>query len=90
MRSCYVKKPILAAALVVSLALVGCNNDDAATEAPADVPAAVESLAAEAVESVAAEVDAVESMAADAQDAAASIAADAQDAVEDAVESATP
>jgi len=64
-----VKKTIAAGALVLSLFVVGCNNNDAtpapATEAPA---AAVESMAAEveeAVESVAAEVvDAVESPAA--------------------------
>jgi PBP1b-binding outer membrane lipoprotein LpoB len=64
-----VKKTIVAGALVLSLFVVGCNNNDAtpapATEAPA---AAVESMAAEveeAVESVAAEVvDAVASPAA--------------------------
>lgn len=63
------KKTIVAGALVLSLFVVGCNNNDAtpapATEAPA---AAVESMAAEveeAVESVAAEVvDAVASPAA--------------------------
>jgi uncharacterized lipoprotein NlpE involved in copper resistance len=62
-----VKKTILAGALVVSLFVVGCNNDSA-TPAPAtEAPAAVESVAAEvegAVESVAAEVEAaVESVA---------------------------
>jgi PBP1b-binding outer membrane lipoprotein LpoB len=55
-----VKKTIAAGALILSLFVVGCNNNDAtpapATEAPA---AAVESMAAE-VE------DAVESMVADA------------------------
>jgi PBP1b-binding outer membrane lipoprotein LpoB len=66
-----VKKTIAAGALVLSLFVVGCNNNDAtpapATEAPA---AAVESMAAE-VE------DAVESMAAEVEDAAESMVADA-------------
>jgi hypothetical protein len=63
-----VKETIAAAALVISLVAVGCNNDSA-TPAPASEPAAVESVAAEvedAQESVAAEVeDAVESLAAE-------------------------
>jgi uncharacterized lipoprotein NlpE involved in copper resistance len=56
------KKSIAAAALVLGLLVVGCNNDSAATPTPV--------------------VDAVESMAAEAQDAAASIAAEAEGAVE--------
>jgi len=63
-----VKKTIAAGALVLSLFVVGCNNNDA-TPAPAtEAPAAVESMAAEveeAAESMAAEVEeAVESPAA--------------------------
>ena len=62
------KKTIAAGALVLSLFVVGCNNNDA-TPAPAtEAPAAVESMAAEveeAAESMAAEVEeAVESPAA--------------------------
>ncbi|HZW00283.1 MAG TPA: hypothetical protein VFF55_01865 [Candidatus Deferrimicrobium sp.] len=64
------KKTIAAGALVLSLFVVGCNNNDA-TPAPAtEAPAAVESMAAE-VE------DAVESMAAEVEDAAESMVADA-------------
>ena len=69
------KKTIAAGALVLSLFVVGCNNNDA-TPAPAtEAPAAVESIAAE-VE------DAVESVAAEVEDAAESMAAEVVDAVE--------
>jgi PBP1b-binding outer membrane lipoprotein LpoB len=65
-----VKKTIAAGALVLSLFVVGCNNNDATPAPASEAPAAVESLAAEvedAVESTAAEVeDAAESMAAEA------------------------
>jgi uncharacterized lipoprotein NlpE involved in copper resistance len=67
-----VKKTVLAGALVMSLFVVGCNNNEA-TPAPTEAPAAVESAAAEveeAVESVAAEVEeAVESVAAEVEEA---------------------
>ncbi len=75
-----VKKIIVAAALVMSLAVIGCN-DDKATPEPTTQAEAVESMAAEAVdaiESITAEVvdaaatDAVESMAAEVVDAVAS------------------
>ena len=83
------KKSIAAAALVLGLLVVGCNdNADATPTPPAE---AVESIAAEAqdaVESIAAEAqDAVESMAAEAEDAVESMAAEVEDAVESAVES---
>jgi uncharacterized lipoprotein NlpE involved in copper resistance len=69
-----VKKTIAAAALVLSLAVVGCNNNSATPE-PTEPAAAVESVAAE-VE------DAVESVAAEVEDAEASVAAEVEDAVE--------
>jgi PBP1b-binding outer membrane lipoprotein LpoB len=66
-----VKKTIAAGALVISLFVVGCGGDKATPVPATDAPAAVESMAAEAVESMAAEVeDAVESMAAEASPAA--------------------
>jgi uncharacterized lipoprotein NlpE involved in copper resistance len=72
-----VKKTILAGALVMSLFVVGCNNDSA-TPAPTEPAAAVESMAAEvegAVESMAAEVEgAVESVAAEVEAAVESVA----------------
>ncbi len=71
-----VKKIIVAAALVMSLAVIGCN-DNKATPSPTAPAQAVESMAAEAVASTAAEVEAVESMAADVQGAVESMAADA-------------
>jgi PBP1b-binding outer membrane lipoprotein LpoB len=76
-----VKKSIIAVALVASMALVACNNNDA-TPAPTTEAQAVESLAAEvqataeAVQSMAAE--AVESMAAEAEGAVESLAAEAE------------
>lgn len=68
------KKSIAAAALVLGLLVVGCNNDADAT--PTLAPA-------EAVESMAAEVvDAIESQAAEAVDAVESQAAEVVDALE--------
>lgn len=61
------KKTIVAGALVLSLFVVGCNNDKA-TPVPTTEAQAVESMAAEAV-------DAVESVAAEVVDAVASPAA---------------
>ncbi len=72
-----VKKIIVAGALVMSLAVIGCNNDSA-TPAPTTPAQAVESMAAEAVETTAAEVESVESMAAEVE---ATIAADVEGAV---------
>jgi uncharacterized lipoprotein NlpE involved in copper resistance len=69
-----VKKTILAGALVMSLFVVGCNNN-AATPAPTEAPAAVESMAAEVEE-------AAESMAAEAEGAVESVAAEVEEAVE--------
>ncbi len=78
------KKTIVAGALVLSLFVVGCNNDKA-TPAPTTEAQAVESMAAEAqgaAESLAAEVEgAAESAAADAQEAVESMAAEVVDAV---------
>ena len=69
------KKAIIAAALVLSLAVVACDNGDEATPEP--------TTPAEAVESIAAEVqDATETMAAEAEGAVESMAAEAEDAVE--------
>ncbi len=86
MRILSVKKTIIAAALVLSLAVVACDNGGDATAEPTTAADAVESIAAEAegaVESMAAEVEAtaeaVESMAAEAEE---SIAAEVEDAVE--------
>lgn len=76
------KKTIIAGALIASLALVACNNDEA-TPAPTTEAQAVESLAAD----VQATAEAVESMAAD---AAESIAAEVEGAVESAVAEASP
>ncbi len=74
------KKTIVAGALVLSLFVVGCNNDKA-TPAPTTEAQAVESMAAEAqdaVESLAAEVEgAAESTAAEVEDAAESMVAEA-------------
>lgn len=96
------KKTIVAGALVLSLFVVACNNDEAtpapATEAPG---AAVESMAAEdveAAESMAAEAsmvaeeaeDAVESMAAEEVEAAESMAAEEVEAVESLAAEASP
>jgi PBP1b-binding outer membrane lipoprotein LpoB len=68
-----VKKTIVAGALVLSLFVVGCNNDKATP---------VPTTEAQAVESMAAEVEgAAESMAADAQEAVESMAAEVVDAV---------
>jgi hypothetical protein len=48
-RSHSVKKILIAAALVASLALVACDNDDDPTAAPAtEVPAATEAAATDA------------------------------------------
>jgi PBP1b-binding outer membrane lipoprotein LpoB len=75
-----VKKTIVAGALVLSLFVVGCNNDKA-TPAPTTEAQAVESMAAEAqdaVESLAAEVEgAAESTAAEVEGAAESMVAEA-------------
>jgi len=77
-RTLSVKKTVIAAALVLSLAIVACDNGDDATTAPAEPSAAVE-----AVESMAAEVeDAAESMAAEVEDAVESMAAEVEEAVE--------
>ena len=80
------KKPIIAAALVLSLAVVACDNGNDATPEPTTPAEAVESIAAEvqdAAESMAAEVEgAAESMAAEAEGAAESMAAEVEDAVE--------
>ena len=66
-----VKKTVIAAALVLSLAIVACDNGGDATVAPAEPSAAVE-----AVESVAAEVEEpVESSAAEVEEAVESPAA---------------
>jgi uncharacterized lipoprotein NlpE involved in copper resistance len=70
-----VKKTIAAAALLISLVAVGCNNDSA-TPAPTEAPAAVESLAAEA----SAAVEAVESAVAEEVEAAESMVAEASPA----------
>jgi uncharacterized lipoprotein NlpE involved in copper resistance len=73
-----VKKTVIAAALVLSLAIVACDNGDDATVAPAEPSAAVE-----AVESVVAEVeDAAESMATEVEDAAESMATEVEEPVE--------
>jgi uncharacterized lipoprotein NlpE involved in copper resistance len=73
-----VKKTVIAAALVLSLAIVACNNGDDATVAPAEPSAPVE-----AVESVAAEIeDAAESVAAEIEDAAESMATEVEEPVE--------
>jgi hypothetical protein len=74
-----VKKTIAAGALVVSLFVVGCNDNKATPAPTTEAPAAVESVAAE-VESQAAE--AVESVAAEVEGAAESVAAEVEDAVE--------
>ena len=65
------KKSLIAAALVVSLSgiAVACDNDDAATPSPA----------AEAVESMEAEVEAAETMAAEVEE---TMEAEAEEAVE--------
>lgn len=69
------KKTILAGALVMSLFVVGCNNNSA-TPAPTEAPAA-------AAESMAAEVEAAaESMAAEVEEAVESVAAEVEEAVE--------
>ena len=74
------KKPLIAAALVVSMSAfaVACDNGDEATPSPDPV----ESIAAEveAAETMAAEVE--ETMAAEAEDAAETMAAEAEEAVE--------
>ena len=76
-----VKKTIVAGALVVSLFVVGCN-DNKATPAPTEAPAAAVESQAAAVESQAAE--AVESVAAEVEGAAESVAAEVEGAVESA------
>jgi hypothetical protein len=81
-----VKKTIIAAALVLSLAIVACDDGGDATEAPAVEPVATEAV--EAVESMAAEAEeAVESMAAEVEEPVESVAAEVEEVVEDAVES---
>ena len=77
-----VKKTIIAAALVLSLAIVACDDGGDATAEPTAEAVATE--AAEAVETMAAEAEeAVETMAADAEE----VVEDAEEVVEDAVES---
>ena len=79
------KKSIIAATLVLGLVAVGCNDDAAATPSPEPTPVV------EAVESMAAEAqDAAASMAAEAEGAVESMAAEAEDAVESMLPEASP
>jgi hypothetical protein len=69
-----VKKPLIAAALVVSLSAVAVACDDGDDATPSPEPAAVETMEAE--------VEAVETMEAEVEEAEETMAAEAEEATE--------